>query len=130
LSAEAQKEREQKRATEVAEAQKKAQEAKRVAAENERRRAEEEARQREAQEALRQRQQAELVASQAKSAHDAELKAEARRRDAARPVWKKAWFWGVMAAAVVVVGASVGAGVAVGTRERDPIASFGRVSAP
>jgi tetratricopeptide repeat protein len=42
-----------------------------------------------------------------------------------KPVWKKAWFWGVVGgAAVVVAGVAVGVGIATST-PKDPTASLG-----
>jgi tetratricopeptide (TPR) repeat protein len=39
---------------------------------------------------------------------------------AQRPVWKRGWFWGVMAGAAVVVAAGVSVGVVVGTADHGP----------
>lgn len=48
---------------------------------------------------------------------------------AERPVWKRGWFWGVMAGAAVVVGVGVGLGVGLGTSSaKDPTATFGHVA--
>ena len=53
-----------------------------------------------------------------------ETSAPAPRAD--RPVWKKGWFWGVMAGAAVVV-AGVAVGVTLGTSTtKDPTPSLGR----
>jgi tetratricopeptide (TPR) repeat protein len=49
-------------------------------------------------------------------------------RRAERPLWKKAWFWGVVGgAAVVVAGVAIGVGVATST-PRDPTPSLGHAT--
>jgi tetratricopeptide (TPR) repeat protein len=58
----------------------------------------------------------------------AALTASAPESKSHKPVWKRAWFWGVMAgAAVVVAGVAVGIGVGTSTT-KDPSPSFGKVS--
>lgn len=52
---------------------------------------------------------------QAGSATRADLVAQAAPRRQEKPIYKRAWFWGVVAGAVVVVGVGVGVGVALGT---------------
>lgn len=47
-----------------------------------------------------------------------------------KPVWKRAWFWGVIGgAAVVVAGVAVGVGVATASA-KDPTPSFGKTAVP
>jgi tetratricopeptide (TPR) repeat protein len=48
-----------------------------------------------------------------------------------KPVWKKPWFWGVVAGAVVVVGVGVGLGVGLGTASspHDPSPTVGTLQA-
>ncbi len=48
----------------------------------------------------------------------AQLRAQEERRD---PVYKKAWFWGVVGGAVVVVGVGLGVGLALGLRSGNAI---------
>jgi tetratricopeptide (TPR) repeat protein len=45
-----------------------------------------------------------------------------------KPIYKKAWFWGVIAGAVVVVGVGVGLGVGLSSGPSDPVPSFGTVT--
>jgi outer membrane biosynthesis protein TonB len=45
-----------------------------------------------------------------------------------KPIYKKGWFWGVIAGAVVVVGVGVGLGVGLSSGPSDPVPSFGTVT--
>lgn len=46
------------------------------------------------------------------------------------PVYKRGWFWGVIAAGVVVVGASIAAGVVLGRRSDTPASATGALAYP
>jgi hypothetical protein len=48
--------------------------------------------------------------------------------EAPKPVWKKAWFWGVIGGAVVVVAVGVGLGVGLSGGDKDPTPSYGAVT--
>jgi tetratricopeptide (TPR) repeat protein len=64
----------------------------------------------------------------ASEAPAAAVAAPAPRSKTDKPVWKRPWFWGVMAGAVVVAaGVAIGVGVATSTTS-DPSPSFGKVS--
>ena len=70
----------------------------------------------------------ETLAESARPAPDAAVTTSMPSRASDKPVYKRGWFWGVVAGAVVVVGVGVGLGVGLGTSStKDPTATFGHV---